>query len=98
MADRKTPKFTKRDFQWLAEILNAQYEWLEYSADLAKYTTYEREITMYEHWRFIQGFSKSLAATNPAYQREKFLRAAMPDREREKWYLGVQPNPAKKED
>jgi len=98
MADRKTPKFTKRDFQWIADQCKDHWEYLKYEGESQKYTLYERELLDFHHWKFVQGLSKYLGATNSNYQREKFLRAAVPTEFLDRWYLGVVPNPVKKED
>lgn len=98
MRDRKTPKFTKRDFQWIADQCKDHWEYLKYEGEEQKYTLFERELLDYFHWKFVQGLSKVLGATNDLYQRDKFIRAAVPEEFRDRWYLGVMPNPVKKED
>jgi hypothetical protein len=97
MADRKTPKFTKRDFQWIADQCKDHWEYLKYEGEEQKYTLFERELLDYFHWKFVQGLSKELSRTNGAYQRDKFIRAAVPEEFRDRWYLGVVPNPVKQE-
>lgn len=95
--NRKTPKFTKRDFQWIADQCKDHWEYLKYEAEEGKYTLYERELLDFHHWKFVQGLSKHLAATNPMFQRDKFIRAAVPEEFRDRWYLGTVPNPVKEE-
>jgi hypothetical protein len=88
MSDRKIPKFTKRDFQWIADQCLAHFEYLDYEfgdEGIVKYTTYEKEIMYFMHWKFVQGMSKFLSATNPMYQREKFIRAAVPEEYRDRY-------------
>ena len=98
MSDRKTPKFTKRDFQWIADQCIAHWEYLKYEGEEHKYTLYERELLDFHHWKFVQGLSKHLAATNGMFQRDKFIRAAVPEEFRDRWYLGSVPNPVKEVD
>lgn len=98
MIDRKTPKFTKRDFQWIADQCKDHFEYLEYefsSEGVVKYTTFEQETMFFMHWKFVQGLSKHLYATNGNFDRDRFLRAAVPQEYRERWYLGVVSEPVR---
>lgn len=97
MADRKTPKFTKRDFQWIADQCKDHFTYIEYEGEEQKYTLFEREVLAWMHWKFVQGLSKELSRTNGMYQRDKFIRAAVPEEYRDKYYLNVVPNPVKQE-
>lgn len=98
MNDRSTPKFTRRDFQWIADQCKDHFEYLEYEFSkegTLKYTTFEQETMFFMHWKFVQGLSKHLAATNGMFQRDKFLRAAVPEEYRNRWYLGVVSEPVR---
>ena len=95
MSDRKTPKFTKRDFQWIADQCKDHFEYLEYEGNEGKYTLFERETLAFMHWKFVQGLSKHLYATNGNFDRDRFLRAAVPQDYRDRWYLGVVAEPVR---
>ncbi len=97
MSDRKTPKFTKRDFQWLADRCSEHWEYLKYEGEEHKYTLYEREILDFHHWKFVQHLSKLLYATNGNFDRDRFIRAAVPEEFRDKWYMGVVSQPRKED-
>jgi len=97
MSDRKTPKFTKRDFQWLADRCKEHWAYIFFEGSEQKYTLYERELLDFYHWKFVQGLSKDLGATNGNFNRDKFIRAAVPEEFRDRWYLGAVPNPRKED-
>lgn len=61
MSDRSTPKFTRRDFQWIADVIR------DMPTHAPSLRTQQKSCAL--------RFADALRATNPGFKRERFLRA-----------------------
>ena len=68
-----TPKFTRRDFQFLAEILKDTY-WA--SADFPSSSEEDKDRYNAQYYAYVRTFARRLRVTNPAFNSRKFCEAA----------------------